>query len=339
MQKLIIVVFLMIPLYPLTCLGQETKILQKARQIFGILPKQMVSEQNPITPEKVTLGRMLFYETRISIDATVSCARCHPMSFYAADRLEKSIGNGCKVNPRNAPTLLNAAGQISQHWIGNRKDVEDQARQAIIGPPSFGMPSIAAADEKLRGIHGYKQFFEKAFPKDKEPVSIDNFAKAIGAFERTLTTPGRFDSFLQGKPSTLDSSEKSGLAQFMEIGCAHCHYGPCLGGGMYEKFGNAGPYWNYTGSTTIDKGRYAVTGSDSDLYVFKVPLLRNVAMTSPYFHDGSVHSLSEAIGIMAKAQLSDTLDDAQIGSLLHFLKSLTGDIPAEAQIAPILPLD
>ena len=126
----------------------DEDLLNQAKQIFGPLPKAMVSEKNPITPEKVKLGKMLFYETRISVDETVSCARCHPIGLYAADGLKKSIGNNCKVNPRNAPTVLNAAGQISAHWIGNRADVEDQAKQSVIGPPSFGMPSNEAVEKK-----------------------------------------------------------------------------------------------------------------------------------------------------------------------------------------------
>ncbi len=129
--------------------GDET-LLKQAKSVFGPLPQVMTSGKNPITPEKVKLGVILFYETRISVDGTVSCARCHPFGLYAADGLKKSIGNNCKLNPRNAPTILNAAAQISAHWIGNRMDVEDQAKQAVIGPPSFGMPSYEAVESKLK---------------------------------------------------------------------------------------------------------------------------------------------------------------------------------------------
>ena len=178
--------------------GQADEDLQKqAKQMFGPLPEVISSETNPITPEKVSLGKMLFYETRISIDGTVSCARCHPISLYGADGLRKSIGNNCKVNPRNAPTIFNAAGQISEHWIGNRRDVEDQAKQSVVGPPSFGMPSYEAVENKLKEIKGYAPLFAKAFPGEKRPINVDNFAKAVGAFERTLVTPSRFDSFVK----------------------------------------------------------------------------------------------------------------------------------------------
>ena len=148
----------------------EEDLLKQAKQIFSPLPQAMVSEKNPMTPEKVKLGKILFYETRISVDGTVSCARCHPIGLYAADGLRKSIGNNCKVNPRNSPTFLNAAGQISAHWIGNRVDVEDQARQSVTGPPSFGMPSKEAVEAKLKGIPGYAELFKLAFPGDRKSV-------------------------------------------------------------------------------------------------------------------------------------------------------------------------
>ena len=189
----------------------DEDLLKQAKQIFSPLPQVIVSEKNPITPEKVKLGKILFYETRISVDGTVSCARCHPIGLYAADGLKKSIGNNCKVNPRNAPTLFNAAGQISAHWIGNRADVEDQAKQSVIGPPSFGMPSYEAVEKRLKEIKGYMDLFKKAFPGDNEPVTVDHFAKAVGAFERTLVTPSPFDAFLKGDKAALKEQEKRGF--------------------------------------------------------------------------------------------------------------------------------
>jgi len=159
----------------------DENLVNQAKQIFGPLPQVIVSEKNPVTPEKVKLGKILFYETRISVDGTVSCARCHPIGLYGADGLRKAIGNNCKVNPRNAPTIFNAAGQISAHWIGNRTDVEDQAKQSVIGPPSFGMPSYAEVEKKLKEIKGYGPLFKEAFPKDKNPVTVDNFCKGGGS--------------------------------------------------------------------------------------------------------------------------------------------------------------
>ena len=315
----------------------EEALLNQAKSIFGLLPQVMTSEKNPITPEKVKLGKILFYETRISVDGTVSCVRCHPFGLYAADGLKKSIGNNCKVNPRNAPTILNAAGQISAHWIGNRTDVEDQARQSVIGPPSFGMPSHEAVEKKLREIKGYGELFKRAFPGETDPITVDNLAKAIGAFERTLVTPSRFDSFLRGNIAALNEQEKRGLRTYIEAGCIMCHFGSYLGGQTYQKSGIFEPYWKYTKSESIDEGRYVVTKNEADKYVFKVPIHRNVARTAPYFHDGSVDKLEDAVWIMGKIQLGKDLDKTQVEEVVTFLKSLTGKIPEDALRVPLLP--
>jgi len=315
----------------------DEDLLREANKIFGPLPKAMVSEKNPITPEKVKLGKILFYDTRISVDGTVSCSRCHPIGLYAADGLRKSIGNNCKVNPRNASTLFNAAGQISEHWIGNRIDVEDQAKQSVIGPPSFGMPSYEAVEKKLREIKGYVELFKAAFPADSNAITVDNFAKAVGAFERTLVTPSPFDAFLKGKTAALNEREKRGLKTYIGMECMMCHFGPCLGGQVYQKFGVLEPYWKYTKSEPVDEGRYAATKNEADKYVFKVPIHRNVAKTSPYFHDGSVDKLEDAVWIMGKIQLGKDLDRSQIEEIVVFLKSLTGKIPEDALKVPLLP--
>ena len=315
----------------------EEALLKQAKTIFGPLPQVMTFKKNPITPQKVQLGKILFYETRISVDGTVSCARCHPIGLYAADGLRKAVGNNCKINPRNAPTILNAAGQISAHWVGNRADVEDQARQSVIGPPSFGMPSYEAVENKLKEIRGYTDLFEKAFPGEANPITVDNFAKSVGAFERTLVTPSAFDAFVKGDRSALKALQKRGLKAFMEIGCMTCHSSAYFGGQMYEEFGVVEPYWKYTKCDPIDEGRYAVTKSEADKYVFKVPVLRNVEKTAPYFHDGSVGKLENAVWIMAKIQLGKDLDKTQVEEVVTFLKCLTGKIPEDALRVPLLP--
>ncbi len=316
---------------------EDESLVKQANKIFGPLPQAMVSEKNPITPEKVKLGKMLFYETRISVDGTVSCSRCHPIGLYAADGLKKSIGNNCKVNPRNAPTLFNAAGQISEHWIGNRVDVEDQAKQSVTGPPSFGMPSYEAVEKKLKEINGYAELFKAAFAADNNPVTVDNFAKAVGAFERTLVTPSRFDAFLEGKTAALSGREKTGLRTYIGVGCMTCHFGPYLGGQVYQKFGVLEPYWKYTQSASLDEGRYQVTKNEADKYVFKVPIHRNVEKTSPYFHDGSVDKLERAVWIMGKIQMGKDLNTSQVEEIVTFLKSLTGEIPEDVLKVPLLP--
>jgi cytochrome c peroxidase len=318
--------------------SRDEALIARAKQFFGPLPSVMKSAENPVTPEKVKLGKILFYETRISVDGTVSCAKCHPVSHYAVDGLRVAVGNNCKLNPRNDPTVFNAADQISEHWIGNRKSVEDQAKQALTGPPSFGMPSYDAVEKILRGIEGYASLFKAAFPKDEEPVTVDNFAMAVGAFERTLVTPAPIDAFLKGNTEALSEKEKEGLKTFLDTGCMACHFGAYVGGQMYQKFGIFEPYWKYTKSEKVDEGRYAVTKKESDKYVFKVPVLRNVAMTAPYFHDGSVDRLRDAVVIMAKIQLGKDIDPEQAAAIASFLNSLTGEIPEDALRVPLLPL-
>jgi cytochrome c peroxidase len=317
--------------------AEDKELITRANQIFGPLPQAMPSEQNPITPAKVKLGKILYYESRISIDGTVSCAKCHPISLYAVDGLKKSLGNNCKENPRNDPTLFNAASQLSEHWIGNRTSVEDQAKQALVGPPSFGMPSYESVEKILKGMKGYMALFQDAFPGEKDPVNVDNFAKAIGAFERTLVTPAPFDDFMKGNTGALAEQQKRGLKTFLDTGCMTCHFSPYMGGQLYQKFGVFEPYWNYTKSEKIDEGRFVVTKNEADKYVFKVPVLRNVAMTRPYFHDGSIDKLEHAIWIMAKVQLGKDLSKQQADEIAAFFTSLTGRIPDDAITLPILP--
>ncbi len=280
---------------------------------------------------------MLFYETRISIDGATSCAKCHPITFYGTDRLPKSQGNWGKLNPRNAPTIFNSAGQITQHWRGDRKDVEDQAKRALLGKASYGAPSYKWVEEKLKSIKGYYPLFKKAFPEEKNPINVDNFAKAIGAWERTLSTPSRFDTFLKGDTSALTEKEKKGLKKFISTGCVSCHNGMLLGGNSYQKFGIVEPYWKYTKSKKIDEGRFSITKNEKDKYVFKVPPLRNVVMTAPYFHDGSVKDLKKAIWIMGKVQLGKELSKEDIDDIYAFLNSLTGQLSQDIKTLPILP--
>ncbi len=315
----------------------DSDLLKEAQSFFQPLPKDMATPEFPITPERVALGQKLFFDPRVSIDGTASCARCHQPALYGTDGLPKSIGAHGKLNPRNAPTILNTALQFKAHWRGERENVEDQAKQALIGPASFGNPDYAAATTKLKAIPDYPAMFRKAFPSEQDPVTPDNWGKAIGAYERTLVTPSRFDDYLKGDVQALSAAERSGLRKFIDTGCIACHNGPGVGGQMFQKFGVVEDYWNETGSDPVDKGRFDVTHDPNDMYVFKVPMLRNVAMTPPYFHDGSVHSLPKAVQIMAKVQLGKTLSDRDTSEIVGFLGSLTGKLPADLRDAPALP--
>ncbi len=315
----------------------NTDLLNEAQGLFRPLPKDMATPEFPIAPERVELGRKLFFDPRISVDGTVSCARCHQPALYGTDGLPKPRGAHDKLNPRNSPTVLNAALQFKEHWRGDRENVEDQAKKALIGPPSFGDPDYATAMAKIKAIPGYPDLFHKAFPGSQDPVTPDNWGKAIGAYERTLVTPSRFDKYLAGDTQALSAAEQTGLRKFIDTGCIACHNGPGVGGRMFRKFGVVEDYWKETGSKHIDKGRFDVTHDPNDTYVFKVPSLRNVAMTPPYFHDGSVRSLPEAVRIMAKVQLGKILTDQDRDEIVTFLRSLTGKLPDDFAEAPVLP--
>lgn len=310
----------------------------QALKVVGPLPRDMATAAHPITPERVELGRALFFDPRISADGTVSCARCHLPALYGTDALlAQSRGAHGRLNPRNAPTVLNAALQAPLHWRGDRQDVEDQATQALVGPVSFANPEYAAAVARLKAIPGYSERFRKAFPDDADPATAQNWGAAIGAYERTLVTPGAFDAWLAGDDDALPAQAKAGLSKFIGFGCTACHNGPGVGGQAWAKFGLFGDYWKATGSRKIDRGRIDVTGKAEDLYVFKAPVLRNVAMTPPYFHDGSVARLEDAVRIMARVQLNRELSDGDIADLTAFLHSLTGPLPASFSAAPVLP--
>ena len=319
--------------------GDEARLLADAQRAFKPLPKDAGTAEFPITPDRVELGRKLFFDPRISVDGTVSCSRCHLAALYATDGLAKAKGAFDKVNDRRAPTVFNAALQFKAHWRGDRENVEDQASRAPTFPESFGNPDNASAMAKVKAIPGYAEFFQKAFPGESDPVTIGNWGKAIGAYERTLITPSRFDEYLTGKTQALSEPEREGLRMFMDTGCSGCHNGAVVGGGMFRKFGVVEEYWKETGSREIDKGRFDVTNNPADMYVFKVPGLRNVSMAQLYFHDGSVRTLPEAVRIMAKVELGKTLSAKDTDAIVAFLGSLTGSVPKSFAEAPVLPRD
>jgi cytochrome c peroxidase len=322
----------------------DASLLARAQALFKPLPADAGTPQRPLTPERVALGRALFFETRVSTDGKQSCGECHQPMYYGTDALPRSVGNSGKVLPRNVPTVFNTALQFAQHYGGNRVDVEEQALKALVSPLAYGNKDYAAAEARLRAIPGYRPMFEKAFPGEAEPVTAENWSKAIGAYERTLLTPAPFDRFLGGDTAALSAQAKQGLDKFMNFGCAGCHSGVTVGGQMYQKFGLTQDYWTLTGSVEIDlfkgrdKGRFQDTKNETDAYIFKVQQLRNVAVTPPYFHDGSVAELPQAVRVMAQLQLGRDLTDADVADIVAFLESLTGDMPAQFAAVPTLPV-
>jgi cytochrome c peroxidase len=313
-------------------LASDTDLLKKARQYFKPLPKEIPApKDNPTTKAKVELGKKLYYDPRLSLSGVISCNTCHNLATYGVDNEPSSLGHKFLTGGRNAPTVLNAGFHIAQFWDGRAKTLEDQAKGPILAHVEMAMPNPDFVVLKLKTIPGYVKEFKKVFPNSKDPITYDNVAKAIAAFERTLVTPSRFDKFLKGDTKALTAKEKKGLRLFIDKGCAGCHNGVAIGGGMFAKFGIVKPY------PTADLGKYRVTKKKEDKFVFKVPSLRNIAMTYPYFHDGQVWDLRKAVKIMGETQLGIKLTDEETDAIVAFLNSLTGDIPKEARTLPILP--
>jgi cytochrome c peroxidase len=300
--------------------------------IFKALPPVMDSAANPITEEKVVLGRMLYYDPRLSKGQDVSCNSCHELSKYGVDNQPVSDGDKGQKGTRNSPTVYNAAGHFVQFWDGRAPTVEEQAKGPILNPVEMAMPDQKKVLAVLNSMPEYVAAFQKAFPGEKHPVTFDNLARAIGVFERKLVTVSRWDKFLGGDQAALSDEEKTGLNKFLDAGCQNCHNGIYVGGSMFQKLGLARPWDNAN-----DPGRFAVTKQEADRMVFKVPTLRNVEKTAPYFHDGSIATLEDAVRKMADHQLARTLNKEEADSIVTFLKALTGELPTEYIKEPPLP--
>lgn len=308
---------------------EYTALQQSAKSIFGKLPLIAENNANPISNEKVLLGKTLFFENRLSKDNTESCNTCHNLKTYGVDNLSTSPGNDGGFGTRNSPSVYNAALHIAQFWDGREPDVEAQAGGPMLNPVEMAMPSIKVVISRLNKIESYQKLFKEAYPEDKDPISFKNIQNAIGAFERKLITPSKFDNFIAGDANALTKTEKEGLQLFIDKGCIACHSGKAIGGNIFQKFGIYDDYWKYTKSKKIDNGKYDVTKKESDKYVFKSASLRNVAKTYPYFHDGSVANLDEAVKIMGKVQLNKELTVEETTAIVAFLNSLTGELPKD----------
>ena len=321
-----------------TSRAADQNLFEQARKTFDPLPSSILPADSPRVTERIVLGRRLFFDKRLSLDGSVSCETCHLPGLHGTDGQAKSTGVQHRANARNAPTVLNAALQFKAHWDGGRDSVEDQATKALIGPASFGNPDYPSVVAKLKAL-GYQDAFKKAFPDDIDPVRPENWGSAIGSYERTLLTPAPFDDYLKGNLQALSADAQRGLRVFMDMGCSNCHGGVSLGGTSFQKFGLFGDYWTATGQAGSDEGRFGITRDANDRYRFKVPGLRNVAKTPPYFHDGSVDDLSQAVRIMGKLQLGKDLGDEQVRDIVAFLESLTGPIPNNFGAEPSKPGD
>lgn len=289
----------------------------------------------PIAPAKIAnpalaeLGKKLYFDPRLSKSGFISCNSCHNLSMGGTDNIKTSIGHNWNEGPINAPTVLNSSLNVAQFWDGRAADLKAQAGGPIANPGEMGFTHTLAVDV-LQSIPGYTAGFKKAFGTDK--VTIDEVTKAIAAFEETLVTPNsRFDKWLKGDKKAINKDELAGYQLFKTSGCVACHNGPAVGGNSFQKMGVVEPYK----ASSPAEGRSAVTGKDADRFNFKVPTLRNVELTYPYFHDGAVNTLKEAVDIMGRLQLGKKFSEDENAKIVAFLKTLTGEQPNFK--LPILP--
>ena len=294
-------------------------LFKRANRFFEPLSDDMPGAEKD-TPERIALGKQLFFEKRLSINNSQSCASCHRLEdgFAGVDNLATSPGARGEQGTRNSPTVLNAGWQDAQFWDGRAEDLVEQAKQPILNPIEMGMPDEKTVEDKIRDIDEYHNTFAEAFPGDEPAITYHNIAEAIAAFERTLITPSRFDDFLNGDGDALNEVERQGLQTFLKLDCNSCHDGILLGGETYEPLGKEHAYDNQT-----DQGIYELTKDEDDRMFFKVAPLRNVALTAPYFHDGKITTLDEAVRKMGKLQLDLELSDQQVSDITVFLKTLT----------------
>ncbi|HLT99839.1 MAG TPA: cytochrome-c peroxidase [Burkholderiaceae bacterium] len=305
-----------------------------ANNLFKPIPTaDVIIKEKSLTPEQIELGQWLWFEPRLSKSHIITCNTCHSVGTGGADNIPTSVGHGWQHGPRNSPTVLNAVFNVAQFWDGRAADLAEQAK----GPVQASVEMNATPDlveETLRSIPDYVEKFAAAFPQEKDPVNFDNMAKALEAFESTLVTPNsRMDQFLLGK-DTLNKQELTGLRTFIDKGCIACHSGVNFGGQNYYPFGLV----KRPGADILpegDRGRFDVTKTASDEYVFRAAPLRNVALTAPYFHSGEVWSLEEAVALMGTSQLGTELNEEEVKNITAFLHTLTGDQPVVTY--PALP--
>lgn len=313
----------------------DAKLMTEAKALFEPVPQVVPKVSgNAVTGEKVELGRMLFFDPRLSASQLLSCNTCHNLGMGGDDNLETSVGHGWQRGPRNAPTVLNAVFNVAQFWDGRAADLKEQAKGPIqAGVEMNNQPAVVV--ETLKSIPTYVEHFKRAFPGQADPVTFDNVAMAIEAFEAPLITPASpFDQYLEGNAAAMTDAQKRGLKTFIDAGCASCHGGVNLGGQDYYPFGVV----ERPGADILppeDKGRFTVTQTAADEYVFRAVPLRNVALTAPYFHSGNVWDLNQAVAVMGTAQLGRDLSDAEVSDIVAFLHALTGEQPRVEY--PILP--
>ena len=300
--------------------------------VFAPLPAEVPAASGAASADLVALGRLLYFEPRLSKSQTISCNSCHDLAKYGVDGEPTSTGHKGQKGDRNAPTVYNAAAHFAQFWDGRAADVEEQAKGPVLNPVEMAMPAPDRVVAVLESMPEYVDLFKKAFPGQAKPITYDNMGTAIGAFERRLMTPSRWDALLKGDEKALTPEEQVGLKTFLEAGCQACHNGALLGGTTFQPLGAVKPY-----PRAADQGRFKVTKKNPDKGLFKVPSLRNIEKTGPYFHDGQVGTIEDAVRQMGEYQLGRTFTDQQVKQIVSFLRVLTGKIDPEYTKAPELP--
>ncbi|MGM0637746.1 MAG: cytochrome-c peroxidase [Pseudomonadota bacterium] len=293
--------------------------LSDYRDRFEPLPHfPPIPADNSLTPEKVELGNMLFFEPRISSSGVISCATCHNPALGWADRIPRATGHDGQIGERNTPTVLNSGFLGSQFWDGREPDLEGQALGPIEADVEMAM-DLDTALERLNGFTLYQTKFAEAYPDDADPINANNLAHALAGFQRTLNTPNSpFDRYLHGDQNALNQQEKDGMVAFVDNGCIACHSGPAMTDSNFHRIQVPG---------SSDVGRFEVTGDEADMYKFRTPTLRNVAVTYPYMNNGATETLEESVAIMGKEMLGRDFEEQTIADITAFLHTLTGEMP------------
>lgn len=311
---------------------------ESAGAVATVEEEPVEPEKEPLEPlpepefdeDKMLLGRRLFFDPILSADGTVSCASCHALDKGGADGRKTAEGIDGQLGPINSPTVLNASLNVAQFWDGRAADLVEQARGPVANPIEMGADWDEVV-ERLRQEDAYAERFEALYD---DGVTEVNVADAIAEYEKSLLTPAPFDDYLEGDEDAISEQAREGYALFKEVGCTTCHFGPGAGGTSFQKMGLVNDYFADRGDeiTEADLGRYNVTNKEEDKHKLKVPLLRNVELTAPYFHDGSQETLAEAIHAMGHYQLGKDLSDEQVAQIEAFLESLTGELPEHAHL-------
>lgn len=309
--------------------AEEVTMAEETVVVAATEPVKVLPPMGDLDMTKVALGRKLFHDTILSADGTIACVTCHSLDHGGAEPEKTSTGIRGQIGPINSPTVLNSSHNIAQFWDGRAKDLREQAEGPVANPIEMGS-TWEGVVKRLKGNEEYVTEFAALYD---DGISMNNVTDAIAVYEESLVTPSRFDKYLAGDATALTDQEKKGYETFKSVGCTACHNGVLVGGGMYQKMGLVNDYFKDRGTeiTEADLGRFNVTKNPSEKHYFKVPTLRNVELTPPYFHDGTRDTLEEAVTMMGKYQLGRDLDKQQVDDIVAFLKSLTGELPPHAR--------